>query len=136
MKVIYCFFILVFLVIGYSSCTKRNYEKLHPVAATDSTSTPIAVCDTSGVISYSANIVPALVNNCNISACHSTSSPGGGYDFSNYNGVFNCAASGKLLSCVVWDGNASQMPSGASHRISSCDIAKIRNWLSGGALNN
>ncbi|MGZ3883737.1 MAG: hypothetical protein ACXVPQ_04660 [Bacteroidia bacterium] len=124
---------IILWLILYSACTKDKYPLK---SANPSTAPAAATCDTSGVRSYSLDIAPVLSANCNIPACHSAASPGGGYNLSGYSGVYNCAASGKLLSSVDWDGSASKMPSGSSVRISNCDIAKIRNWISNGAPNN
>lgn len=132
-KIIKTAAIIITMAVMYCSCTKKNFEKLHPLGTPG---TPVAVCDSSGVISYSLQVASVLSSNCSIPSCHSSSSPGGGVDLSSYTGVFNCASSGKMVSCVIWDGNASAMPKNATAKISDCDITKIKKWVFAGAPNN
>ncbi|MBA3663583.1 MAG: cytochrome c [Bacteroidetes bacterium] len=97
----------------------------------NSDASPIAKsCDTTGVISYSAQVAPLLNANCN--NCHNTG--GTAPNLSNYNGVLN-SAQNTLYSSVAWDGNASNMPKGLS-KMSDCDVAIIKKWVFAGAPNN
>lgn len=124
-------FILPVVLILLNSCYYDNFKELHPESALSSSTD----CDTSGVISYSAQIVPALNRGCN-TQCHGGSGGGGGRDLTNYNQVLEEAASGRLVSSIIWDGNAQQMPQGASTKIPDCDIAKIKKWVAAKAPNN
>jgi hypothetical protein len=122
-----------------SSCYYDNFKELHPAAALPSA----AKCDTSGVISYSTQIVPILTTNCTQS-CHFSGAAGGGpSDLTDYNVVSADAADllspgdgGSLYSSVVQDGlYANPMPKNGS-KMSDCDIAKIKKWAVAGAPNN
>ncbi len=110
----------------FFNCTKRNFKQLHP----DPEVSVVKNCDTTSAISYSGQVAKILNDNCN--NCHnSTGTPP---DLTNYNGVAASAQMG-LVSCIVWDGNTSNMPKSAS-KMSVCDITVISKWVSQGVLNN
>jgi len=115
----------------FNSCYYDKFKELHPENALSSTTG----CDTAGVISYSAQIVPVLNRSCN-TQCHGGSGGGGGRELTNYSQVLEEAASGRLVSSIIWDGNAQQMPQGATNKIPDCDIAKIKKWVAASAPNN
>lgn len=111
------------------SCYKDNFRKLHPGIAASN-----AGCDTLSPISYSAQIVPIINDNC--INCHNA---GGTLpDLSSYSGVQGATMGkvDKLYGSVVWDGTASQMPKGSSVQIPVCDIRKIKKWIDQGTPNN
>lgn len=118
------------LIIVFTSCTNRNFEKIHPIGPNP----PHVTCDTATAMSYSQHIAPIISNKCVV--CHSASSPGGGYNLSAYSGLSVAVNNGKLLGSIVWDGSASNMPQGSASRLPNCDISKIRNWINAGAPNN
>ena len=123
-------FLILFGVVTlmFASCYKDNFRKRHPSV---SAATP---CDTTGVISYSAQIVPIINNYC--INCHN--SPSTPQDLSTYSGV-QASSQGKqakLYGSVAWDGTAQQMPQGSSTQISTCDIRKIKLWIDQGSQNN
>lgn len=95
-------------------------------------STNCAVCDTAQY-KYSADIAPILNNWC--VNCHSSSNSGGGFDLSNYNGVVNSIAGGKLIGSIKHDPGYFAMPQGGG-KISDCQITKIQNWIRVGYPNN
>lgn len=114
-----------------NACYYDNFKELNPEPAIT-----ISNCDTMGTISYSAQIVPALASSCT-NGCHN--GVGSGHDLTNWAAVnFDAVdpGGGKLISSIIWDGNAQQMPQGASSKISECDIAKIKKWVAQGALDN
>jgi hypothetical protein len=114
-----------------SSCYYDNFKELHPDSALSNNG-----CDTTGVISYSAQIVPALHNSCT-SSCHNGA--GSGHDMTTWSAVnFDAVDPGgsKLVGSVIWDGVAQQMPQGGTSKISDCDITKIKKWVAAGAPNN
>ena len=114
-----------------SSCYYDNFKELHP-----ETAVVISDCDTLGVVSYSMQIAPLLNTSCT-NGCHN--GVGGGHDMTNWAAVnFDAVdpGGGKLVGSVTWDGNAQQMPQGATSKISDCDIAKIKKWVAAGAPNN
>jgi hypothetical protein len=110
----------------FSSCYYDNFKELNPSA--DSSE-----CDTLSVISFSTQIVPILNSNCT-NTCHN--GVGSGHDMTTWTNVNVDAVSGKLVSSIMWDGNAQQMPQGATTKISQCNIAKIKKWVADGATNN
>lgn len=112
----------------FTSCYYDNFKELYPDAALK-----VSDCDSSGVISYSTQIVPALNSGCT-KQCHNN--VGSGHDMTTWAGVKADVVSGKLVSSIIWDGNAQKMPQGATTKISDCDIVKIKKWVSAGALNN
>ena len=122
-------YVIALLILN--SCYYDNFKELHPESALSSTSG----CDTAGVISYSAQIVPVLNRSCN-NQCHGGSGGGGGRELTNYSLVLEEAASGRLVSSIIWDGNAQQMPQGTTSKIPDCDIAKIKKWVAASAPNN
>lgn len=89
-------------------------------------------CDTSAV-TYSGVIRPLIQNKCQ--GCHSSSSPGGGWDLSTYQGVSTVALNGKLMGSIQHLGGFSAMPKGFP-KLPDCDIAKFRIWVNAGYPNN
>ncbi len=124
-------FVFAIALLMLNSCYYDNFKELHPESALSGASG----CDTAGVISYSAQIVPVLNRSCN-TQCHGGSGGGGGRELTNYSLVLEEAASGRLVSSIIWDGNAQQMPQGATSKIPDCDIAKIKKWVAASAPNN
>ncbi len=123
--------ILTVLVVSFflSSCYYDNIEELHPNINT-------AVCDTTGTISYSNDIVQILNNNCGTTtACHN-STAGSGIILDNYTDVRGNANS--IVKSILHDPafTAPQwMPSGGG-TLNSCSIMKIQAWVNRGRLNN
>lgn len=112
------------------SCYYDNLQELHPELLLNE-------CDTTGVISYQADIVPIMTGSCGANnSCHNTSGAGGGFVLENYDGVKNAVESGLFLSAITWDGNAAQMPDGSSTKINDCYIATISKWVASGYPNN
>lgn len=120
--------VLSFLSLILTSCYYDNFKELHPQVSTTG-------CDTSVTMSYATHIVPVLNTSCNVQ-CHGGTGGGSGHDMSTWAAVNADATAGSLVSSIVWDGNAQQMPQGATTKISPCDIAKIKKWVAAGALNN
>lgn len=92
--------------------------------------------DSSANLSYSVHIVPIINASCgnNVGACHNSSSTFG--NFNSYQG-FTSHPPSHIIHCVKQDDptNYYPMPLGAS-KLSSCDIAKIVNWVNQGEKNN
>jgi cytochrome c5 len=91
-----------------------------------------ASCDTANV-TYSVSIKPIITNKCQ--GCHSSSSPGGGYDFTSYDGVKARVNDGKLWGSVNYVAGYSAMPKNGI-KLSTCELAKIKKWIDAGAPNN
>ena len=107
-------------------CTKDNAEEMYPVD-------PGVTCDTVNV-TYSATVKPVVDARCATAGCHATAAPTG-INLSTHSGMAAIAASGKLLSAINHDGNASFMPQGQS-KLDDCTIAQITKWVNDGAPNN
>jgi hypothetical protein len=108
--------VLAFATVFFTSCYYNNFRELHPIIVATSN------CDSTGVMSYSTQIVPVLNAACT-AQCHNN--VGGGHDMTTWAGVNADVVSGKLVSSIIWDGNAQQMPQGATTKISDCDITKM-----------
>ena len=91
-----------------------------------------SVCDTASV-GYSSSIKPMITSRC--LGCHSSTSPGGGYDLSTYAGVKARMDDGKFWASVNHVTGFSPMPKNSS-KLSDCELAKIKKWKEEGAPNN
>lgn len=120
---------IISLALGLTSCYYDNFKELKPEGALPSVTN---TCDTSGVVSYSAQIVPILNASCTQN-CHNGT--GSGHDLTNYAAVNFDAAGGSLYGSVAQVAPYQAMPQGGS-KLSDCDIAKIKKWVDGGAPNN
>lgn len=108
-----------------SGCYYDKEEILYPAGSCNSTGS-----------TYSATVSPLLNARCN--SCHSTSAaPGSGNNIvlDNYNSVKTQVDNGKLLGSINHAPGVSPMPKGGA-KLSSCEIAKISNWIGSGAPNN
>lgn len=112
-------------------CYYDNLEELHPEVLLNTN------CDTTVTMSYQTHIRPILTNSCGANnSCHSAQGAGGGIVLADYAGVKSAVSSGKLVSSITWDGNASQMPQNSPSKLNDCSIAKIQKWVDAGTLNN
>ncbi len=91
-----------------------------------------AECDTTN-FTYSGAIAPMMNTFC--VGCHNASLTGGGYDFSNYDGVASAVLYERLLGSMQQLPDYSAMPQGGS-RLSDCKITQVRKWIEAGAPNN
>jgi uncharacterized membrane protein len=116
--------------IGLTGCYYDTEEELYP----DSGS---IVCDTVSV-SYETDIKPILSTKCSYSGCHTNVNAAAGIPLETYAGVKGFLDTDKALfiSSIIWDGNASNMPKGASTKMSDCNINTIRAWINAGYPNN
>lgn len=133
------FFSAVFSLL-FSSCYYDNFKELRPQGAIP---TP---CDSLGVMSFSAQIVPVLTANCTQSCHNPNATPGNGnrdltdplmiQDAALNNG-FTPGDGGPLYGTMSHDPNyGNDMPKNGS-KVSDCDLAKIRKWATSGApINN
>jgi mono/diheme cytochrome c family protein len=85
-----------------------------------------STCDTNQTITYNNAIKSIMDAYC--AGCHNASSPAGGFALDTYNGVVNCANSGRLVGSVEWQSGFSPMPKGGN-KLNACDIAKIKKWI-------
>lgn len=105
------------LALGTSSCYYDKFENFKPVST----------CDTASVVGFAAKVKPILDAQCN--SCHAGTSPSGNINLDSYAAAKTVAQSGKLLSSIVWDGKASQMPKGAANKMDNCNISIIQTWI-------
>jgi hypothetical protein len=128
-------FVLFLISIAFFTSCTRKVGKMQDKFDKDNASG--SLCDTTNAaISYSTDIVPILNKSCGATdnSCHSSNSTSGELlDF--WAGVNYSASTGKFISSIVWDGNASTMPKN-SVKLSSCEIKKIARWVNTGALDN
>jgi uncharacterized membrane protein len=118
------------ICIGLTGCYYDTEEELYP----DSGST---VCDTVSV-SYANDIVPIVSSKCSNPSCHAGVNAAAGIPLETYAGVkaYLDADKALFISSIIWDGNASNMPKGASAKMSDCNINTIRAWINNGYPNN
>jgi len=116
--------------VSLMSCYYDTEEELYP----DSGS---IVCDTVSV-SYANDIVPILNSKCSYSGCHAGANAAAGIPLETYAGVkeYIDADKARFISSIIWDGNASNMPKGASTKMIDCNINTIRAWINVGYPNN
>ena len=91
-----------------------------------------AICDTT-TITFSGSVNPILMTHCVV--CHSGANPPLGVKLDTYTGVKAQASNGKLFGSINYSPGFSPMPKNSA-KLSNCNIAKIRKWISAGALNN
>jgi len=126
----------LFVISFLSSCYYDNLDELHPSITTE-------VCDTTGTISYSADVKPILDANCGTNnSCHNSSSS---FPLDSYAGVqlqatsgHGCGGTGVLVPAIKHDPCLSPidfMPSGGGS-LNQCNIEKIQAWVNRGTLNN
>lgn len=83
--------------------------------------------------SYSKTVLPIIQRKC--LGCHSANRPGGGIDFSTFEGVQKTAENLSLLSAILHAPDFKAMPLGGE-KLPPCEIEAIRLWINQGALNN
>ena len=113
----------VTLTLLATACYNDNEYDLYPFATQ---------CDSTNA-SYARTIVPIVSANCNV--CHSTAVASGGVITDTYDGLKTVAQNGQLWAGVSWQAGYSFMPKGGN-QLSTCDLAKIKNWINQGAPNN
>jgi hypothetical protein len=106
------------------SCYDDNEYDLYPFKS--------SACDSLNT-TYSATISQIMSDHCNV--CHAASIASGGIITDNYQSVHDLAAAGTLWAAVNWESGVVPMPNGGT-KLSSCDLAKIKNWINSGSPNN
>ena len=115
-------FVVFFLLSG---CFYDKEELLYPTPP----------CNATGS-TYSASVSPIISAHC--VTCHGASvaaTNAAGIVLDNYNSLKPYATNGKLVGAINHASGYSPMPKNAA-KLSSCDIAKITDWVNNGALNN
>jgi len=91
------------------------------------------VCITTGIISYTQNVMPLLQQYCY--SCHSGNFPSGNILMGTYAADKAIALSGKLFGCISYQAGFSPMPKDQP-KMNNCEIATIKKWIDTGVLNN
>jgi hypothetical protein len=120
-------------IISLYACEYSKYDDIKP-----KTTAVTLPCDSANaIISYSKHIAPLMEYECGSkNSCHSNAGAGGGISLEDYSGVSYAAATGKLVSCIVWDGSTHFMPQNTSTKIDACYISEIQSWVNAGFPNN
>jgi len=117
----------VFIILFYG-CYYDNEESAY--------GRPASACDTTHV-TYSISVQPIIMTWC--LACHSnqqvSEGAGGGNHLEGYSNLRVFALNGRLLGAVEHLPGYSPMPK-YGNKLDSCDVAKIRIWVTNGAPNN
>jgi mono/diheme cytochrome c family protein len=101
--------------------------------AANSTNCSSVSCDTSAVVSYSADLQPLFSSYCN--GCHGGGSPSANLDLSVFQTVKDQSLTGRIQGAMSGTpGYISMPPSG--NLLSSCYVDKINKWVAAGAPNN
>lgn len=104
-----------------AGCYYDNEEDLYP-----------SNCNTDNM-SYATDVAPIISVNCLV--CHSTASNLGNVRLEGYTALKTYVDNGKLLGAIKHQSGFSAMPQNAP-KLSSCNIAKIEQWVADGALDN
>jgi hypothetical protein len=122
--------ILCLSLLSLQACYYDNLDEIH---AADGLFTP---CDTSGVISFSADIVPIMVNSCGANnACHQSGTSDSDIPLNNYISVRDVADDGSLLGSILHESGYDEMPKDGG-KLNACSIQKIQAWINRGTPNN
>jgi hypothetical protein len=125
-------FSIIIFALFISACVNHNIEDLRKAPVVIA---PV-ICDTLA-ISFSAKIKPLMDARCgsNDNACHTAAASKGSVFLDSYIGVKRAANSGKLISAITWDNNATRMPQGKP-KLGQCDIDLVTYWVKQGKLDN
>jgi len=120
-------FVAIFItVVSLNGCKKENEENLFPEDLTN--------CDTTAVISYSANLLPLFQSQCY--SCHSAQAQLGGFNMEDFTTLKASSVNGTLYEVLTLPrSNPRAMPPGGTS-LPDCDILKIKAWADRGAPNN
>ncbi len=111
------YFAAIFLSFTLGGCYYDKEEVLYPKSADG--------CDTLDV-TYTDNIIPIMVNNCN--GCHGGSFPEAGIRTDNYNDLKDIAENGSLAGSVNYESGYSPMPKDKP-QLQDCELKQINLWI-------
>lgn len=114
------------------SCSKSNETTVANPGGNPGGGGGGSTCDTVNM-KYTTNILPIIQGNCY--SCHGNGNVSGGVSLDSYDKLKTQANSGKLIAVITHAAGVPAMPQGAA-QLSTCDIDKIRDWISRGTLNN
>ena len=108
------------MVFGIICCKNKNEDTIYPKP----------FCDTTNV-TYSAVISPIMQKNC--VSCHCGGfTDGAPVELDSFKYCQVVCLNGMLYKAII--GVTRQMPPGGT--LTDCEIAKIKNWLDKGSINN
>ena len=123
-KKIYGLLFVAVLLTALSGCYYDVEDGLYPAQ--------VSTCDTVNV-SFSAKVVPILEANCY--SCHTGSAPSGDINLLGHANVKTVAENGRLLGAITHSAGFQPMPQGGN-KLSDCQIATIKSWITSGTANN
>ncbi len=123
-KIVIKLFLLSILIGLLTSCYNDNEYDLYPYSSVP--------CDSLNA-SYAQTIAPIMAAHCNV--CHATAIAQNNIVTDNYTTLSIVALNGQFWKGVSHDPTVSPMPKGGN-KLSDCDLAKIKNWINQGSLNN
>ena len=89
-------------------------------------------CDSAN-FTYAERIKPIMNAWC--LGCHNSSSPGGGYDLSNYSGLIETIKNNKLMGSIKHSSGYIAMPQNGG-QLSTCEITAVQKWINSGYPDN
>lgn len=90
------------------------------------------VCDSVNV-TFTADILPMMETYC--IGCHGGSQPTGGFVLNDYNSVKTAVEGGRMVGSITWQIGYVKMPQNGD-KLSDCNIAMFRKWISLGMIDN
>jgi hypothetical protein len=111
------------VVLTVTGCYYDNEAILYPGTTCEPIATP----------SFATHVTPILNQRCN--NCHGGNSPSANIKLDVYSEVLKSVDNGGLLGSIKHASSYSPMPKNAS-KMSACEIQKIEDWITQGALNN
>ncbi|MBK8700793.1 MAG: hypothetical protein IPN29_15120 [Saprospiraceae bacterium] len=113
---------MLFVTVAITSCYYDNEETLYPSGQ----------CVVENM-SYTNDISSIIKNNCLV--CHNSVSLKGNIDLEGYDKLKKYVDNGGLLGSIKHQSGYSPMPQNTS-KLTDCQISKIEQWITQGALNN
>ena len=110
------------IAVTMTGCWYDNLQDLHPQST----------CDVSNV-TYAGSVLPVISANCY--SCHNAASQLGNVNLEGYSNLKAYANNGKLVGVIEHQTGFSPMPK-TGGKLSDCEIAIIKQWISNGATNN
>ncbi len=123
MKKILIPILLIALALTHTSCYYDVEEELYPDAIE---------CDNT-TVTFSANISPLIVNNCQ--SCHNNSLLNGNISLEGYDNIKEHAENGDLMGAVNHEDGYTPMPQGMP-KLPTCEIEAIQTWITNGTPND
>lgn len=115
--------ILLFLTLLVASCYNDKEILLYPENHCAPPASP----------SYQTDVAPLLSHYCNF--CHSGGFPSGNVILDSYPEVKKYVDNGQLVGTITWASSYSAMPKNGN-KLTSCNLGKIKAWVTAGAPNN